>query len=377
MTTQLQRTYLLAAALSITAAPAAAQNREGTIGQTYNFDQLIVVIANALPPLITEDNVGLLKQMQQAPIADPLSKTFVLDVAKRGAFGFSQPTQGPDCARLATPVGEPDQGDCTLTLGTADGGGAFRQLSFSKNLGVGNIRFLRRDGLVDPAKLQPVAIDDKTAQGMATNFLFKFFGIPQAELPVPNPTEFPNANPTPFVNTLTLGGRADEGPEELTVPIAKLVTIPRALRANLKDAAGGGMPFVPAPGSVSVLIDNRGVIGATVENWQELHLDPNLNPENAKSKSELAREIAQDLVGEAGGGAVRLAGLAAHVVYHTDFRGSFGVLVPAVQIYASPVNGDLSPAQFDQITLGHIGTAGFAREYSLVRSPELVPGETR
>src|SRR5207302_10796124 len=104
------------------------------------------------------------------------------------------------------------------------------------------------------------------------------------------------------------------------------------------------MPFVPVTGQVSVLIGNQGVIGATVENWQELHMDPNLDPENAKTKSELMREIAQDLVGEAGGGAVRLAGLSAHVVYHTDFRGTFGLLVPAVQIYASPVNGDLSPA---------------------------------
>jgi len=375
MTTKLHRTapYLLAAAMAFAAAPAAAQNREGTIGQVLTFDQLIVVIANALPPVLTENNVGLLKQMMAAPIADPLSKTFSLAAAKQGVFGFAQPAQGPDCGRTGTPVGEPDQGDCNLTLGSPDGPGAFKQLSFSKNLGVGNIRYLRRDGQVDPAKLLPVTLDNKSAQDMAVNFLVKFWGIPLSELPLPPAGAL---NPGAFVSTLTLSGDDGTGATQ-PLPIVKLVTIPRGLLVNLRDAQGNLQQFAPAPGNVSVLVGDRGVMGAAVENWQELRMDPNLNPENAKPKSQLVNEIARDLVGEAGGGAVRLAALSAHIVFQTDFRGTFGLLVPAVMVYATPVNGDLSPLQVDQITQGHIGTAGFVREYALVASPEPVPGPTR
>jgi hypothetical protein len=374
MTTQLHRTapYLLAAALALAAGPAAAQTRGG-IGQTYNFEQLIGVISQALPPLLTEDNSGLLKQLMAVPIADPLTKTFSLQAAKQGAFGFAQPQQGPDCGRAGTPVGEPDQGECNLTAGSPGGDGAFRQLSFSKNLGVGNIRYLRRDGAVDPTKLQPVTLEDPAAQDMAVNFLIKFFGIPISELPLP-PTGA--RNPGAFVSTLTLSGDDGTGATK-PLPLVKLITIPRGLNAGLKDAAGNVQQFVPAPGHIAVLVGNNGVIGAQVENWQELRMDPNLDPKNAKPKSQLATEIARDLVGEAGGGAVRLAGLSAHIVFQTDFRGNFGLLVPAVMVYATPVNGDLSPADFDTITNGHIGTAGFAREYSLVASPESVPGATR
>ncbi len=374
MTTRLHRTapYLLAAALSLAAAPAAAQ-RQGTIGPTYNSDQIIGVISQALPPLLTEDNTGLLKQLMAVPIADPLSKTFSLQAAKLGVFGFAQPAQGPDCGRTGTPVGEPDQGECNLTLGSPGGDGAFKQLSFSKNLGVGNIRYLRRDGLVDPGKIPPLTIDDPTAQKMAVNFLFKYFGISPAELPLP-PSDA--KNPGAFVSTLTLTGADVQGSPPQSLSIVKLVTIPRGLNANLQ-AAGFVQQFVPAPGYVSVLVDDKGVMGAAVENWQELRHDPNLNPLNAKPKSQLVNEIARDLIGEAGAGAVRLAGLSAHITFHTDFRGGFGLLVPAVEVYATPVLGELSPAQFDQIVANHIGTAGFVRQYSLVNMPEPTPAPTR
>jgi hypothetical protein len=377
MTTQLQKTvpYLFAAALSLAAGPAAAQALEGTIGPTMALSQLLVVIANSLPPILTEDNTGVVRQMLGAKLAPPLSQTFSLAAAKQGVFGFAQPAQGPDCGRTGTPVGEPDQGECNLTLGTPEGPGAFKQLSFSKNLGVGNIRYLRRDGLVDPANIPPVTLDDPSVQKLAVNFMFKFFGMQPGEFPFP-PSTAPNQNP--FVTTLTLGGADTLGGQVKPVGIAKLVNIPRGLLVSLTDSTGAVvMPFVPAPGRAQVLVSDKGVIGAMIENWQELRVDPAMNPQNAKTKTQLVNEIAQDLIGEVGGGAARIAHVSAHIVYHSDFRGTFGLLVPAVQVYATPVSGELSLAQFDQIVAGHIGTAGIVREYSLVATPQSAPAETR
>ena len=377
MTTKLHRKlpYLLAAALTLAAGPAAAQTREGTIGQTYNFDQLIGVLNNALPAILTEDNSGVAKQLLGVKLAPPLSQTFSLTAAKQGAFGFAQPALGPDCARTGTPVGEPDQGECNLTLGTPEGQGAFKQLSFSKNMGLGNIRYLSRPGLVDPGKIPPIQVSDADALKIGVNHMLKFYGMQLAEFPLP-PSDAPNQNP--FVTTLTLGG-VDDGGAAMTIPFAKLLTIPRGLNVNLMDSTGAVvMPFVPAPGRAQVIVGGNGaVMGVMIENWRELRLDPTMSPANAKPKSQLVREIAEDLVGTAGGGAVRLAGLSAHIVYHADMRGTFGFLVPAVQIYATPVSGDLSAAQFDQITSGHIGTAGLAREYSLIAPPQQAPAETR
>lgn len=361
--------YPAALALALAAAPAAAQDR-GVIGEKGTLDQVMAEVDKALPSIIGEDSSQLAKKLLNPPLAEPLSKTFSLLAAQRAVFSFSQPVFSPDCARTTTPTGEPDQGECHATLGSPGGEGAFRQLSFSKNLGVGNIRFLLRPGLVDPAKLQPINVDDATAQKVAMNFLFKFFGLPPAEFPMP-PDNAPN--PFAFVTSLTLGAADEKGEPPQLMTIQKLVMIPRGLRLDLADAGGAIVqPYVPAPGLAKVIIGMNGaVVGAMVEDWRELRPDPALNPADAKSRQQLVQEIAEDLFNDGGG---RIARLSAHIVYGVDWRGTYGLLLPAVQLHVTPVSGDLDEQQFGQILEQKIGTAGTVRQYALIGAPQRLPG---
>jgi hypothetical protein len=65
--------------------------------------------------------------------------------------------------------------------------------------------------------------------------------------------------------------------------------------------------------------------------------------------------------------------MSAHIVYGSDWRGSFGYLVPAVQVLVTPIKGDLTDAELAALFEQKVGTAGFIKEYSLVVRPD-VPG---
>lgn len=363
--------YPLAAALALAAAPAAAQDR-GVIGPSMNLDQIMAEVDKALPPIIGEDNAELAKRLLNPPLGEPLSKTFSLPMALRAWFGFAQPVFAPDCARNTTPTGEPDQGECQATQGTPGGEGAFKMLAFSKNLGVGNLRFVSRGLPVDPAKLEPINVDDGSAQKVAVNFLLKIATLPQSELPLP-PENSPN--PFAFVKTLTLGSADEKGEPAQTLGIQKLVMIPRGLQVpGLSDPFGRELR-IPAPGLAKVLIGlNNAVVGAMVENWRELRMNPELNPADAKTRAALVNEIAEDLLNDGGG---RIARMSAHIVYDVDWRGTFGFLVPAVQLNVTPVSGELDQTQFGQILEQKIDTAGTTREFALIGAPERMPGPTR
>jgi hypothetical protein len=368
---------LLAAAASATYAQT---TKEGTLGSGKStLDEIQRMVEDALPPIIGSENTALAEQLVKPPLAPSLSQTFVLKNALSGAFGLASPVFAPECSRTGTPVKDPDQGECNATSGTPDSAGKFSQLSFSKNLGVGNIRFLSRpafDEKFDPKNLKSVAnIPDATALAMAQAFLSKNFGLPvdpttgaPLEFPLP-PATAAAANASLFVSSLAVAGAGAQGETFAPVMIQKVVQVPRGIRVNLTDPKTKQvvMPFVPAPGVARVMIDgNKQVVAAILENWQELRIDPSLEPRLAKTRQDLAAEIAHDLQGDGGG---RIAHVSAHIVYSSDWRGTFGLLLPAVQVYVAPATGELSPGQFEQIIGENIGTAGIVREYPLIGRP--------
>ena len=378
---------LLAAAASATYAQT---TKEGTIGSGKStLDEIPRMVDDALPPIIGSENSFLAKQLLKPPLAPSLSQTFVLKNALSGVFGLASPVFAPECSRTGTPVKDPDQGECNATSGTPDSAGKFSQLSFSKNLGVGNIRFLSRpafDEKFDPNNLKSVDnIPDATALTMAQAFLSKNFGLPvdpttgaPLEFPLPPATAAAAANASLFVSSLAVAGASAQGEAFAPVMIQKVVQVPRGLRVNLTDPKTKQvvMPFVPAPGVARVMIDgNTHVVAAILENWQELRIDPSLDPRLCQDSTGLAAEIAQDLQGDGGG---RIAHVSAHIVYSSDWRGTFGLLLPAVQVYVAPATGELSPGQFEQIIGENIGTAGIVREYALIGRPKepaaTVPG---
>ena len=357
---------LVAAAASATYAQEPPPGSLGTSGLT--LEQIEGLVNDALPPILGGDNTQLVAQLLDVKPASPLSETFKLGTAVGAVFAGAQPTFAPDCSRTGTAVNEPDQGECNGFIGTPSGGGRFSQLSFSKNLGVGNIRFLSRH----PATFVPAAITlpDADARKNAIEFLVTNFGLPRGELPLP-PAD--PAGRTMFVSGLSIAGSSAAGEVIAPKMIQKLVSIPRALPVDIGVASPNGqkVPFIPAPGVAKVLFDQTGIIGVMVENWQELRPDPSLSGRNAKSKQQLTQEIAQDLLGDGGG---HIAHLSAHIVYSSDWRGTFGYLVPAVQVYVAPAIGDLTADHFGQIENGNIGTAGIVRQYSLVAREGTVPG---
>jgi hypothetical protein len=171
------------------------------------------------------------------------------------------------------------------------------------------------------------------------------------------------------VSDLAVQGQSVQGENINPIVIQKLVRIPRGLRVDLPPdpTSGRSLPYVPAPGVAKVLFDANGMAGMMVEDWQELRTDPTLNAGNAKKRSDLVREIAEDLLADGGG---RIANVSAHIVFGSDWRGTFGYLVPAVRVYVAPVVGTLNADQFDEIERGKIGTAGIVREYALIARPD-------
>jgi hypothetical protein len=175
---------------------------------------------------------------------------------------------------------------------------------------------------------------------------------------------------TPFVGNLAVAGQSIQGEAVRPMVIQKLVSIPRGLRVDLQDPASGrSLPFVPAPGVAKVLFDASGIANVMLENWQELKVDPTLTARNAKSRNELITEIAQDLFADGG---ARIANVSAHIVYGSDWRGTFGYLVPAVRVYVAPASGNLNNDQLKQILHEKIGTAGIVVAIGSVLRPRPV-----
>lgn len=330
-------------------------------------DELTKLIGAALPPVIGSDNTGLVKKLLAAKLGKPIREGFNLDAAVLKIFGKNRPAFAPDCRQVNTPVGDPDPGECDASLGQAEGTGAYTVLSFSKHLGYGTVKYLRRlkapTADIDPATLKPVQLDKKMAYEKGVDFLVKVLGVPPEEIPKP-PAGATNPYPVRMLHLGWMSGGKTLG----SVSVKQVVEIQRGLFVDIPKPAGQlyGLPWVQAPGRAVVVLDDAGIWQARVRGWQELVPYPGVSEQDAKTGQELVGDIADDLMGIA-------------LVDHMDCTvrissvpdGTRGLLLPAVQVAVSPVARDLPEGDQGKAW----STTGFVREYPLVRLPEAKAAE--
>ena len=321
------------------------------------LDELMSLVDVALPAeLITEDNTELVGLLLNPTLGIPLSESFDSVSTIKRLFGRGGASLSPDCRKLTTPVGDMAEDECIASKGTESGAGAYRMLRFSKHMEFGNIVYSNRgpDQTVNPANIIPVQMTDREAYEKAVTFL-KELGLPAEEFPV-IPAD---AQQLP-VRTIALGWADDNAAAPSSVPVEKMVIIPRGLfvgaHARLEQVAG--------PGNALVIMDDREVKEAIVQGWQEIMPHPKANMDNAKTRTELIREIAEDIASDLQG-PVRKINIQVKLMVAATENG-IGLLLPAVQAAVLPVARDLTEAQQTELGSVQTTTAGMIREYSLV-----------
>jgi hypothetical protein len=339
-----------------------------------NLELIARALDGALPPIIGDDNSKLVEALQAPVLGTPISRAFKLEVAAQGAFKRAgTPTYDPGCDSKTAQPGSADEGECAAWVGDPGGTGAYTRLAFSKNLGKGNIGFRSRGPVatVSLTSLVPLDLDDAKAFSMALAFVTQSFGLPAGEVPIP-PKNATNLNP--FVSGESIGFSARYNP----VLYRKIVTVPRGIKLKtpiVVDARTGmTLPFIPAPGFASIVIGQTGnvdtpidVIDAQIQDWQDLRVNPNLDPKSAKSRKALMEEMTDDLMNEGGGTIGRIS---AQLVYGSDWRGTYGYLVPAVRIMVAPVAGPKTAEELTALYKSGTPTAGFIHDYPLVAPVE-------
>ncbi|TAK76356.1 MAG: hypothetical protein EPO01_14000 [Aquabacterium sp.] len=360
---------MTAAALAMLAATGAwAQSRDDIV---LDIKQIEEIVNAALPPVIGESNAELVRKLGQAKLGTPLSKSFDIKKVQTAVFGRNAAARAADCDRTKTSAGEADDGECTLTRGTPEGNGAFQLVSFSKNIGNGNIKILKRpaspteDGLDKWPKPVATKLTDADALGKALAFATETLGLPKGEIPLP-PTSSTAGFKLP-VRTLALGLGDGEKTTD-TIAVQKIVTLQRALEIpEIKDPASGrSLTQVLAPGRAVVVLDDAGVQQVHVANWHELVANPKLDPAQAKSRAQLVREIAQDLADE---GLTQISSVKILIGLNDGYPNPDDpnspqcarcfVIDPSLIVSVTPVAKAERPTQ-------SFGTAGFVRQYSLL-----------
>lgn len=329
-----------------------------------SLEEMQALVRDSMPAFL-KDTTDVVGQLLNVPLGPPLSQTFDRAKALQAAFGDGSVSVATDCRRRATPAGEADQGDCMATSGSQTGKGAYVQLSFSKNMGNGNIKFLKR-GPVDDAmtsdKLPKATLADEDALKQAQAFLGGAFGLAMEEVPMP-----PAGARNSMVRSLAMAGIDDNRGLARHV-VQKQVFLQRGFkleRPYVEGTNGPALTHVLGPGMAMVALDDSGVVGAVVSGWQELRKDPKLTADAAKPVDALIGEIAEDLFNH---GMRHLEHLNFQLQVAADWRGAYGLLLPAVQVVATPTPRD--PNEDQQALLALQSTAGLVKSYALVEQAE-------
>lgn len=332
--------------------------------EVRSVEEMMAQVRQNLPDFL-KDPADVVNQMLNVELATPLSKSFNPNAAIKAVFGDGSVNVATDCRRRATPVGDPDQGDCTVQSGNMAGKGQFLLLQYSKNMGNGNIKHLKRppvDDSMTTDKLPRARMTDAEAMEAARKFLAEAFGLGMEEVPLP-----PAGAKSSMVRNLAMVGTDDRGALAQPIVTQKHVFWQRGWK--LGKAYGGPdsmeLTHVPGPGMAMVAMDDSGIVGARVMEWQELRKDPKMTADLAKSTDELIEEIAEDLFGNGVRNFDRL-NFGLHIA--SDWRGTFGLLLPAVQVSVNAVPADLS--EDDQAKYAGKTTAGLIRNYPLVHRLE-------
>jgi hypothetical protein len=328
--------------------------------------ELRAFLSERLPVFLRDDNTKLVGQLLAVPIAAPLRSTFDPNKAIKAFFGDGSVVLSTDCRKTGTPVNERDPGDCTASIGEEAGAGAFTKLSYSKNRGFGNIRFLKRPPvptvLPDPDKLPSPALSDPAAYEGARKLLVETFGLPDSELPSPPA----GAKGLPVRSLIVQGGGETTS---RPIVIQKTVFLQRGFALGSPIPVGNfALTHVPGPGKATVSFDADGVANVAVQGWQELQLDPTIVESDAKSGSALLDEIAEDLFAD---GLRNANDIKFGILISSDQRNHIGYLLPAVQVAVLPAPKSLDAK--GQEALAFKATGGIVKEYSLVNRKELTP----
>ncbi|MEC9341352.1 MAG: hypothetical protein VX663_07715 [Pseudomonadota bacterium] len=335
-------------------------------------DEVIALVERALPSLISEDNSGLVKSLLAARLGKPVSENLNVVGSLRDARVFgprSRPSFDEECSRGFTESGDPSPDPCYARLGEQAGKGAYREFSWSKHLGHGDVKFLRRDadGTVEPSDLKPVSLSDEAAYQTAMAFVVELMGVPPEELI--SPDELPDGASLP-VRSLAIGSVNEKG-EKSSVEAYKMVQLPRALKVDLVDPASGrALPRVPATGEAFVLMNDAGVWQAGVRRWRALSPEQ-VDPAQAKTRSELVNEIADAILTNESYSPIDFLGVKIGLMAGDPTPTQDGIvypMLPAVEISAAVVPKDLS--EEEQNRLGP-NTAGFTQEFPLVALTEV------
>jgi hypothetical protein len=337
-------------------------------------DELRAAVNAALLPVIGDNSREIVNRVMTIKPDGAISRNFNLQKIVPATFGRAGAVSAPDCRSNTTSAGEPDRGQCILEAGKRDdiGGSAYTMLSFSKNIGQGNVKFIRRAAFVpggtsDP---KPVRMTDEEAYKRALDFA-ELLGVPRSEIPQPPPGA---KNPYP-VRTLAVASEAERR-TGVRIPIQKVVQLPRAfvLPAGLMRNPLNGQPLthVIAPGSATFAIDDAGVQVARIDGWADAQMDPKLNPALSKSLKTLTDEITDDLWNEGVRKAGRLTiliGLRQAYPHPDDPNPPLcpvcGVLRPSLKVLVSQVGPERVITSQQNFV-----APGLVREYDLVDATE-------
>ena len=355
----------LAAMATLTGLQAQAQSRQ---------DELQKTVAAALSRALPNGPGETVSRLMNIRPDGAISRGFNPGRVAQATFGRGSPVPAPDCRQATTAQKEADEGDCTLDAGSRDDAtGAYTMLSFSKNIGMGNIKFYRRPAFKPGSEdaPRPLRLSDEEAYKQALAFA-ELLGIPKSEIPQPPPGA---KNPYP-VRTLMAGIADEAGQQGKQFELQKVVVLPRAFNVPgglLRDAASGiQLNHAIAPGQAVIAVNDAGVQFARVDGWFDAQMDPKLDARLVKTASALVNEITEDLYNE---GVRRV--------------GSLSILIGLRKAYPNPddpnpplcpVCGVMRPALkviVSQAGPGHVESTekaffapGLVREYDLVQQTE-------
>lgn len=332
---------------------------------------LRAAVLNALTPMLGSDSGEVVGRLMKVKIEGSISRNFNLAKVNQAAFGRNGGVAAADCRVATTPANEPDEGQCLLESGKRDDpNGAYTSLSFSKNIGQGNIKFIKRaasNGSGDPVS---VKLSDADAYKKALEFA-DILGLPRSEIPLP-PADAKVKFP---VRTLVVGAGEKRG-SDTKFEIQKVVSLPRALVVPgglFKDPATGNvLSHVLLPGNATFAVTDGGVQFARIDGWSDAQFDPKLDPSKAKSVSQLASEITDDLYNE---GVRKVGRLSVLIALRRAYPNPddpnpplcpvCGVLRPALKVLISQVG----PGRIETSEKS-LAAPGLVREYDLVDQVE-------
>lgn len=364
--------YSRVAAATLTALAALATLAPTTShAQTAGDKELLrAAVLNALTPMLGSDSGEVVGRLMKVKIEGSISRNFVLANVSKVAFPRGG-VAAADCAVDKTRANEADETPCVYESGRRDDpNGAYTSLSFSKNIGQGNIKFIKRaasNGSGDPVS---VKLSDADAYKKALEFA-DLLGLPKSEIPIP-PADAKVKFPA---RTLVVGAGEKRG-SDTKFEIQKVVSLPRALVVPgglFKDPATGiVLSHVLLPGNATFAITDGGVQFARIDGWSDAQLDPKLDPSKSKSVSQLASEITDDLYNE---GVRKVGRLSVLIALRRAYPNPDDPNPPLC-----PVCGVLRPAlkvMISQVGPGKIETSekapaapGLVREYDLVDQVE-------